>query len=174
MITSPYFRNSTILPYLEGDRRFQKIKRSSKSLIFTWVQKEFKNLTIAQEAGLRSPKPIDFEKNVLVMEFIGKDGFAAPQLIKKPLKDPQVGFEDIISQVEKLYKKKIIHGDISEYNILNLGEKPYIIDFAQGVLRSHPKSLLFLRRDIKNICNYFEKFGVNCSTDQIFDELTKK
>jgi RIO kinase 1 len=76
-------------PYVIGDKRFKKIKRKTRDLVFTWAEKEYKNLSRAKEANVRVPTPIHVRKNVLVMEFIGKDGNPAPLLKDCTLKHPQ-------------------------------------------------------------------------------------
>ena len=144
-------------PYLVGDPRFKKIRKDKRSIIFAWCQKEFKNLERSRKAGVRCPKPIAFMNNVLIMEFLGKDSEPYPRLKDTKLKSKKI-FEDIIKNMIKLHKKaKIVHGDLSEFNVL-MGKKPYLIDFSQSVLLSHPNSDMFLKRDIKNIC----KFGGFC------------
>ncbi len=51
----------------------------------------------------------------------------------------------------------LVHADLSEYNILVKGKKPYLIDFGQAVVLKHPNASAFLERDIKNILQYFKK-----------------
>ena len=75
--------------YIEGDKRFKNVKHDTRSLIFTWAQKEFRNLQQATRAKVNVPKPIEVEKNVLVMEFIGKNGVSAPSLRGQPVNDPE-------------------------------------------------------------------------------------
>jgi len=54
----------------------------------------------------------------------------------------------------------LVHGDLSEYNIMIWEEKPVICDISQAVLLDHPLSDQLLRRDIVNINNYFSELGV--------------
>lgn len=71
----------------------------------------------------------------------------------------------------KLYRKaKLVHADLSEYNILLL-EEPVIIDLSQAVLLDHPKALQYLRRDVRNIARFFNKFGVKVLEDELFEEI---
>src|SRR4030067_2711436 len=63
--------------YIEGDYRFKSVKHDTRSLIFAWAQKEFRNLEQATRAKVRVPKPIVVKNNVLVMEFIGEKGVRA-------------------------------------------------------------------------------------------------
>jgi len=63
-----------MLPYIEGDPRFAHVRRDTRSLIYVWAQKEFKNLQRAHEAGIRVPRPIEVKKNVLLMTSSGRMG----------------------------------------------------------------------------------------------------
>ena len=71
-----------MLEYIVGDPRFKRIKKRSRALIPQWALKEYKNLTRYHEAGVRVPKPLDIQRNVLVMEFIGdpKSSISAPMI----------------------------------------------------------------------------------------------
>ena len=60
--------------YIIGDPRFNKIKKDQRSFVYAWAKKEFKNLSRATKAKVSVPKPITCLKDVVVMEFIGKNG----------------------------------------------------------------------------------------------------
>lgn len=182
---------NAMLDNIIGDPRFKNIKKDHRSIIFAWARKEFKNLKRAFDAGVRAPQPMVCDKNVLIMEFIGKEGIAAPRLKDIPvdiLKDdfePEELFLRIISAVKTLYEKgKMVHADLSEYNILMKGyaerefettannsagieTEPVIIDMGQSLLLNHPNADEFLRRDVRNIVIYFNKLGLNYSEDEI-------
>lgn len=182
---------NAMLDYIIGDPRFKNIKKDHRSIIFAWARKEFKNLNRAFDAGVRVPQPIVCDKNVLIMEFIGKEGIAAPRLKDIPvdiLKDdfePEELFMRIISAVKTLYEKgKLVHADLSEYNIVMKGYverefettannsaeieiEPVLIDMGQSLLLYHPHADKFLLRDVKNIVIYFNKLGLNYSEDEI-------
>lgn len=167
------FKN--MLKYLAGDPRFSGLKKNRRTVIFTWCKREFKNLKIAYEAGISCPKPITFNENVLVTEFIGKDGKLAPMLsdMKFNLEDARWIYEFLLSQMEKIIKAGLVHTDFSEYNILFF-DKPYVIDFSQAVSLKHTTAKEFLKRDIKNINSYFKKLGVEVkSEEELFNNLSK-
>ena len=148
--------------YIEGDRRFKGVKHDTRSLIFTWAQKEFRNLKQAARAKVRVPKPIEVEKNVLVMEFIGKDGVSAPSLRGQPVDDPEKIYSQLLVSLERLYHKaELVHGDLSEYNVMMWKGKPVIFDMSQAVPTSHPMAGFMLRRDIANLNRFFSRLGVN-------------
>jgi len=117
--------------YIKDDPRFLNLKRGKRNIIFTWVQREYRNLMKAREANLSVPTPLTFSKNVLVLEFIGDNGMIAPKLKDEIPKNPKEFFEKIISNIKKLYKAGLVHADLSAFNILNCNEKPVFIDFSQ-------------------------------------------
>lgn len=175
LTTSSEFRKG-MLTYIEGDPRFFRHKRDTRSLIYLWAQKEFKNLQLAASVGVRVPKPRKVERNVLVMEFIGEEGEPAPLLRETKLKAPSRMYKEILGYVTKLYRKaRLVHGDLSEYNIMVWKDKPVIFDLSQSVPLEHPMAEFFLKRDIVNITTYFAGLGVNVvPLTDAFDRMVSK
>jgi RIO kinase 1 len=93
------------------------------------------------------------------MEFLGEGELPYPNLIMVGPKNGEADLDSLLSDIKKLYQAGLVHADLSEYNIL-LGKVPYIIDLGQGVILSHPSAEKFLERDVRNILNYFAKFGM--------------
>ncbi len=153
MVTSDFH---AMIKYIEGDRRFSKIKKSRRSTILTWVEKEFQNLKTAYDAGVNVPRPIFSKKNVVVMEFIGTGDSAAPTL-----KEVKTASDDVFLQVAKdmktLFQAGLVHGDLSEYNILLQDGEAVLIDLSQSVPIDHPLAEELLKRDVKNVCRHFDK-----------------
>ncbi|MFQ6119369.1 MAG: serine protein kinase RIO [Methanosarcinales archaeon] len=166
--------------YLIGDPRFSNIRHTKKDIVFAWTKKELRNLKRAYEAGVRVPKPIIAHKNVLVMEFIGKDGIPMPQLKDVELDKTQRKkiFNKIIEYIKLLYQNaKLVHSDLSEYNILytNKNEYPIVfIDMGQSLTTDHYHAEEFLIRDIKNMVRFFNKQGIEYSEDKIIKEVRSK
>ena len=159
------FRSGMII-YIEGDPRFKNVKRDRRGLIYQWALKEFKNLKEAYDCNVRVPKPIEVENNVLVMEFIGRDGVPAPLIKDVEVKNPTRIYKMVLNDMKKLYRDaKLVHGDLSEYNIMYWKGLPYLIDLSQAVSLDHPLSHEFLKRDIRNINRFFRKLGVNVLED---------
>ncbi len=153
-------------PYVIGDPRFKKIKHKTRDLVFTWAEKEFKNLIRAKNAKIRVPTPIAVRKNILVMEFIGLDGNPAPLLKNCQLTKPQKVFDTILNYIFLFFQRaKLIHADLSEFNIL-FQDEPVIIDVSQSVVLDHPKAREYLIRDLKNILRYFSEFNIKIPTLQ--------
>ena len=163
------------LQYIEGDPRFKRVKHDTRSLVFAWALKEFKNLQLAFQAKVRVPKPIDVKKNVLIMQFIGKNGDPAPELKELPPKNPELVYKELLEYVKRLYQRvELVHGDVSEYNVMMWRGKPVLFDMSQAVLISHPMALTFLKRDLENLNRYFKKLGVKTlSVDEIYRIVTE-
>lgn len=151
----------TMYRYLAGDPRFRTFRRERRSIIYTWTSREFKNLQRAHEAGVSAPKPIDFERNVLVMEFVGERGVPYPRMKDVAPEDPSSAFKHILKNIELLYQKgELIHADLSEYNVL-LGPKPVLIDFSMATDVRNPMADELLLRDLNNLTSYFRRMGIN-------------
>ncbi len=176
---------NAMLDYIIGDPRFTQIKKDRRSVVFTWARKELKNLKRAFNAGVSVPRPIACINNVLIMEFVGKDGIAAPRLRDIP---PEVLTRDfeleellkrIITNLKVLYTNAgLVHADLSEFNILMQGYtgvegelKPVLIDLGQALLLDHPNAEAFLRRDVENIVLFFNRLGLKCSEEEIIREI---
>jgi len=163
-----------ISKYILGDPRFKYISKNRRDLIYEWTKKEYKNLQRAIEIGINVPKPIKRINNVLVMEYLGTTISPAPLMKDVELKNPKKTFETIIDFISKMYNKaELVHGDISAFNVLFHKNKPYIIDFGQGVLVEHPNSLEFLKRDIYNIVSYFKRLNISADVNEIYNKITK-
>ena len=163
-----------MLPYIEGDQRFAHVRRDTRSLIYTWAQKEFKNLQRAHEAKVNVPEPLVVQKNVLIMEFIGKKGERAPLMKETVLDEPQRTFKLLLTYLRRLYSKAgLVHADLSEYNIMIWKGKPVVFDVAQSVLTNHPMADRFLRRDLENLHRYFKREVPDIlSVDEIYKRVT--
>ena len=147
--------------YIEGDPRFKDVKHDTRSLMAVWAQKEFRNLGEAYAAKVRVPKPMAVKSNVVVMEFIGKEGVSAPSFKEQPPANPERVYKIIINSVKRLYQKaKIVHGDLSEYNIMMWKGKPIIFDVSQSVSIEHPMADFMLTRDLTNVNRFFSRLEV--------------
>jgi RIO kinase 1 len=163
---------TTMSSYITGDRRFSRVKKSRKELIFAWTRKEFSNLVRAKEAGIAVPEPLVWDRNILIMAFLGEGECPFPQIRDVTLSEPAQEYETIIQMIDILYNKaELVHADLSEFNIL-YGDKPYLIDMGQSVTRDHPRALQFLMRDIRNINRYFKKQCDVKNECEVFNAVT--
>jgi RIO kinase 1 len=163
------------LQYIEGDPRFKHVKRDTRSLVYAWAVKELKNLQLALKARVRVPKPVAVKKNVLVMQFIGKNGIPAPELKELPPKQPEFIYSELLEYIKRLYQKAaLVHGDVSEYNVMVWRGRPVLFDLSQAVLLAHPMAHQLLRRDLQNLHRYFKRQGVDVfSVDEMYGRVTE-
>lgn len=158
--------------YLLQDERFQDLKGQRRKIIFSWVQREYRNLLKAREA-IRVPSPLMVKDNIIVMELIGKGVNPSPQLKNNPPKDVKTFYAETIACMVNLLKIGLVHGDLSAFNILNDDEKPVFIDFSQATTtKSHGWKEL-LRRDLENVIKFFAKYGIEASVDEVYAKLLK-
>ena len=98
------------------------------------------------------------------MHFIGDDNGNPAKKLKDSINDfenPENELEISLQFVQDLYlKAKLVHADLSEYNILYYQKRQYLIDVSQAISRSHPKAKQYLARDIRNIINFYSSVGV--------------
>ncbi|KAK7681528.1 hypothetical protein QCA50_015260 [Cerrena zonata] len=173
--------------YVSGEYRFRKgySRHNPRKMVRVWAEKEMRNLKRLQTAGIRCPDPMEVRENVLVMSFIGdKEGWASPRL-----KDADIPtsahtelYVELILMVRRMFHEcKLVHADLSEYNILYHIEHPtpspsceseqqtdehpeqrghlVIIDVSQSVEHDHPHAFDFLRADVRNVEDFFSKRG---------------
>lgn len=150
-----------------GDRWGIENSSNKRKFVVQWAYREFRNLEIAHSVGVCSPKPLKVIGNVLLMQYLGTKKSPAPQI-----KDVDVG-KDMVNQVlndiRNLYLiGKLVHGDLSEYNFLKFRKRAYMIDIAQAVDTKDPASTVLLRRDIRNMVKFFNKFDFILDEGKIF------
>jgi RIO kinase 1 len=157
--------------YIKYDSRYVGLRRQRRKVIFSWVQREYRNLLKAREAGVRVPTPMAFLNNVLIEEFIG-DESAAPKLKDAVPKSMKKFFDDSVRQISRLYRKAgLIHADLSHFNILNFNEKPVVIDLSTCTPVDNPLAEDYLERDVRNLCNFFRRYGYKADPDEIRNKI---
>lgn len=160
-----------MMQYIQGDPRFKNVRRNTRSMVYTWAQKEYSNLKLCEDAGVIAPTPVDFYRNILVMAFIGENGVPASLLRQYPPEDPTSFYEAVVEQMRLLWQDAgLAHGDLSEYNIMNYRQEPVIFDVSQAMLALHPMAEMLIERDIKNINSYFRRQGVETRSDENLKE----
>jgi len=155
--------------YLQGDQRFRNIRSDRRSIINEWCKKEFKNLKKASTV-VRCPEPIAFQENILVMEFIGEEFQPYPKLKDVNIENPDKALEMTLKNIRDLWnEEELVHGDLSEYNILVETDALVWIDFSQGVHKSHPEAEKLLKRDVENVVNFFRSQGAETDLEKALD-----
>ena len=128
-----------------------------------WQSAEVDALYRLAAAGVRVPKPYNFYEGVLLMELVtDADGNAAPRLNDLEF-TPEVArdfHQRLIVEVVRMLCAGIVHGDLSEYNILVAADGPVIIDLPQAVdAAGNNHAADMLERDVANLRNYFGRFA---------------
>lgn len=144
---------------VRGSREARAIGKASKygrkQQESAWKNTEVDALYQLRDAGVRVPEPYGYYHGVLVMELvIDADGHSAPRLCEVELSPEQArGFHRfLVRQVVKMLCVGLIHGDLSEYNVLVGPEGPVIIDFPQVVSAAgNNAARAMLLRDVNNL-----------------------
>jgi RIO kinase 1 len=139
-----------------------------------WLHHEFAMLSILHAAGVAVPRPVAVAGRAVLLEFIGEDGKAAPQLSNVRLSPAvaEVLLEQALRTIETMLSCHVVHADLSAYNMLYTGERLRVIDMPQAVdARINPNARLLLARDVANVCGYFASQGANAEPGTFALEL---
>ena len=140
-----------------------------------WQNVEVDTLYRLAAAGVRVPKPYAFFQGVVVMELLtDAHGNAAPRLNDVALSEA-VALEyhgTLIEEIVRMLCAGIIHGDLSEFNVLVTGDGPVIIDLPQAVdAAANNNAASMLKRDVANITTYFSRFAPTLAKTQYGNEI---
>jgi len=161
--------------YVTGEFRFRHgyCKHNPRKMVQTWAEKEMRNLSRLHTVGLPCPSPVLLRKHVLLMTFIGEAGWPAPRLKEVELSESKARelYRDTVILIRRMFHDcKLVHADLSEFNMLYHEGKVVVIDVSQSVEHDHPHALEFLRKDCTNINAFFQKNGVCTMTlKELFD-----
>ncbi|XP_032039113.1 serine/threonine-protein kinase RIO1 [Aythya fuligula] len=164
--------------YVSGEFRFRHgyCKGNPRKMVKTWAEKEMRNLIRLNTARIPCPEPIMLRSHVLVMGFIGKGDRPAPLLKNAQLSDSKVRelYLQIIQYMRRMYQDaRLVHADLSEFNMLYHSGDVHIIDVSQAVEHDHPHALEFLRKDCANVNGFFQKHNVAVMTvRELFEFIT--
>jgi RIO kinase 2 len=108
------------------------------------------------------PLPIDQNRHVVVMSFV-----PGVNLSRATLEEPEPILDEILDNLAKAYRLGIVHGDLSEFNVMVDEGQCWLIDWPQWVETAHPNAGEILNRDIENILQYFKrKYGLEYAFDE--------
>ena len=140
-----------------------------------WQSAEVDALYRLTAAGVRVPKPYNFHEGVLLMELVTDEyGNAAPRLNDLELTPEQARahHHTLMMQVVRMLCAGVVHGDLSEFNVLLGSEGPVIIDLPQAVdaaCNNHARRML--ERDVGNLTDYFGRFAAELLTTEYGKEI---
>ena len=171
------FRNDA--DYLQGGMRaagrrekLAAAKRTGfgRSVLFgRWLGREFETLRLLHPAGARVPRPVAVVSGVVLLEWIGEGEEAAPHLRQADLSRSHAAdlADVLVEQVEMFLACNVVHGDLSEYNVLLKDGGPVVIDFPQAVdARFNRQARDLLHRDLANLARFFARHGVRFDAER--------
>jgi len=150
-------------------------KFGRESMEAAWQSAEVDALYRLAAAGVRVPKPYNFHEGVLLMELVADaEGNAAPRLNDVEFSPEQAlaTHDQLIREVVRMLCAGIIHGDLSEFNILMAADGPVIIDLPQAVDaagNNHAEAMLM--RDVTNLQNYLGRFAPSLLETRYGEEI---
>ncbi len=165
-------KNSRRARAMEKGSRYGRKEQES-----AWQNAEVESLYRLGTAGVRVPRAFGFYDGVLIMELVtDKDGNAAPRLNDVELEPDQARefHRFLIEQVVLMLCAGIVHGDLSEFNILVSADGPVIIDLPQAVdAASNNNAERMLNRDVENLAFYFGQYAPELLQTQYGKEIWK-
>jgi RIO kinase 1 len=164
------FRSQT--KYQEGrnERNSRRARAMSKGSNYgrkeqenAWQNAEVEALYRLADAGVRVPQPFGCFDGVLLMELvIDAEGYAAPRLndVELTADEAREYHEFMMMEVVRMLCAGVVHGDLSEFNVLLSWQGPVIIDLPQAVnAAGNNHAFTMLERDVKNMADYFGRFA---------------
>ena len=155
-------RNTRDARAMARGSRFGKRKQED-----SWHNAEVDALYKLDAAGVRVPKPYGCFDNVLLMDLVTDDeGQPAPRLCDLVYSEEEALelHQELICEVVRMLCAGVIHGDLSEYNILMDPYGPVIIDLPQAIdASSNPHAEQMLLRDVDNMTLFFAQFAPQLS-----------
>ncbi len=140
-----------------------------------WQSAEMDALHRLAAVGVRVPRPYNFLEGVLLMELVTDDqGNAAPRLNDLVLSEAQARayHHTLVTEVVRMLCAGIIHGDLSEYNVLVGSEGPVIIDLPQAVdAAGNNSACAMLLRDVDKLASYFSRYAPGLRTTDYGREI---
>jgi RIO kinase 1 len=163
-------KNSRQVRAMEKGSRYGRKEQES-----AWQRAEVDALYKLVAAGVRVPQPYNFYEGVLLMELVSDEsGEPAPRLNDLELTPEQARefHAFLIRQVVLMLCAGIVHGDLSEFNVLVDGKGPVIIDLPQAVdAAANNNASRMLERDVDNLANYFSQFAPELQATQYGKEI---
>ncbi|EDO07250.1 RIO1 serine/threonine kinase family protein [Babesia bovis T2Bo] len=153
--------------YIEGEFRFRNAyvgNKNPRKMVAQWAEKEFRNLRRIALSGLYCPAPIALKDHILVMDLILNGDSVAPKLENLgalPLVEWQSIYVQTLCIMRTMFQEcKLIHGDLSSFNLLYSKGRVNVIDTSQALENDHPNAMPFLKRDCDNVTRFFESVNI--------------
>jgi RIO kinase 1 len=139
-----------------------------------WQDHEWESLRAMHAAGVAVPEPVVMFGSAILMEYLGDDDGSAPQL-KDLAPDPDEALElfaQTMREVERMLFHNVVHADLSAFNLLVWEGRIRVIDLPQAVdPRFNPNAWDLLERDLRNVCTWFARHGVEADPAAMAGDL---
>ena len=176
------FRQSVLYREGRGERNSRRARAMEKGSRYgrqlqeeTWQNAEVDALYRLAAAGVRVPKPYLYADGVLLMELVtDAEGLSAPRLndVELSAEDARAHHRTVMREIVRMLCAGLVHGDLSEYNVLLGRDGPVIIDLPQAVDaagNNHARAML--ERDVGNMAAYFGRFAPEILETQYAKEI---
>ncbi|HET7307517.1 MAG TPA: PA4780 family RIO1-like protein kinase [Gammaproteobacteria bacterium] len=163
-------RNSRRARAMEKGTRYGRREQEG-----AWQTAEVDALYRLAAAGVRVPQPYNFVDGVLLMELVtGADGSVAPRLDEVDMTEAQAReyHATLIAETVRMLCAGLIHGDLSEYNVLIDSHGPVIIDLPQAVnAAGNNNAARLFERDVNKLAGYFARFAPELAATEYAKEI---
>lgn len=164
---------------IRNSRRQRAMEKRSKfgrdQQEVVWQRAEVDALYRLAEAGVRVPKAYGLFNGVLLMELItGADGDVAPRLndISMPAEQAVKDHATVMNFVSRMLCVGLVHGDLSEFNVLQEEDGPVIIDLPQAInAAANNSAKSMLQRDVENITQYYARYAPELADTHYAEEI---
>ncbi|MCC6617058.1 MAG: hypothetical protein IT320_26535 [Anaerolineae bacterium] len=143
----------------------------------SWLMHEYRALESLYAAGAAVPRPIAVNENSILMGYAGEVGLGAPALsdVALDVDEAHSLFDEVLRNLHIMLRQRMVHGDLSAYNILYWEGRLTLIDFPQVVdIQRNRQAADILHRDVVRVCEYFSAQGVDCDGDALFERLWRR
>jgi RIO kinase 1 len=169
------YRTGWFIKERTSRKAVEKMTRYGRRFVGSyWVDQEFQTLKRLWKKGAQVPTPILKHGNTIIITYLGDPNEPAPKLNEADLRGEALedAFNQVLHNLEIFINEDVVHGDLSPYNMLYWEDKVWIIDLPQAVdLHRNPNSMDLLYRDLNNTCLFFNREGLPCSADTLFQRL---
>lgn len=142
-----------------------------------WPDNEFAMLERLAAAGVTVPFPVARTSDGVLMQYIGDRGMAAPRLVQSGLSraSAERAAALLVENLQRMAEARVVHGDLSVYNLLWWEDCLWIIDVPQAVdVSANAQAFEFLHRDLTNVAGWFRARGVDFDPERLFGELVAR
>lgn len=169
------YRDDRKMAASRDQRAVERKTRYGKELLKRqWPATELDVLERLWAAGADVPYPVAATADGILMQYVGDETQAAPPLARARLDDGALAaaYGQLVENLRTFVDAGVVHADLSPYNILWWEGRLWFIDFPQAVdIARSIHAMEFLHRDVRNVCTWFGRRGVDCEADVLFADL---